>query len=429
MYALTQILVVFAGMLVLSRVGLPLGAALLLGGLTLDLWAGASLVALLSDLASALTRPELWLLLVIVTLIVEIGHYMAEQRNARALMSAAAQWGGRHGRALSLMAIPAAIGLVPMPGGALFSAPLVEQTVSEKRWTPDWKAAVNYWFRHVWEYWWPLYPVVFVSLPIFDMETWQFIATTCWFSVAAIASGYFFLIQPHLDGLAATPPAGDGSGRRAIFLLVPLLVVVAATLLLPFVLRDLTPGLGLAARKMLSMLLGLLLALVLIFRDRDVASGRRAFSGLWSAKTAQVLTTLGGVLVFQSLLDSSGLLPNAGQALVGSGIPVVVVVAALPLVAGLVTGIAVGFAGAAFPLVAGLMATEGSGLTPMATLALAFGFGYAGMMLSPVHLCLVLTRDYFEASYRAVYRNIFPCILVLLGFSVVLYVLMSAAGL
>ena len=111
-----------------------------------------------------------------------------------------------------------------------------------------------------------------------------------------------------------------------------------------------------------------------------------------------------------------------------AGIPLVSVIAVLPFVAGLVTGIAIGFAGPAFPLIVGLMEAEGSGLTPMATLVLSFGFGYAGMMLSPVHLCFVLTRDFFATSYRRIYPHILPCVIVLLAGSVLAYIVLHRAG-
>jgi len=34
---------------------------------------------------------------------------------------------------------------------------MVQQIVDEEHWAPEWKTAVNYWFRHVVEYWWPIY--------------------------------------------------------------------------------------------------------------------------------------------------------------------------------------------------------------------------------------------------------------------------------
>ncbi len=42
--------------------------------------------------------------------------------------------------------------------GALFSAPLVENVIGEDKISAERKAMINHWFRHLWEYWWPLYP-------------------------------------------------------------------------------------------------------------------------------------------------------------------------------------------------------------------------------------------------------------------------------
>jgi len=155
--AIAKILLIFSGVLVSSRAKVPLGIGLLGGGLGLEIWAGKETTALLTDLSHALFRPELWLLVLNITLILEFGYFMAEESNSNAIIQAAQRLGGRHGRVFSLILIPAAIGLVPMPGGALFSAPMVGQAVVEDNWAPAWKAAVNYWFRHILEYWWPLY--------------------------------------------------------------------------------------------------------------------------------------------------------------------------------------------------------------------------------------------------------------------------------
>ena len=74
-----------------------------------------------------------------------------------------------------------------------------------------------------------------------------------------------------------------------------------------------------------------------------------------------------------------------------------------------------GFVGTAFPFVIALLHASGSGLTPLATLSLAYGCGYVGLLLSPVHLCLLLSREYFNAPFRGVYRLLAaPTLLVFL---------------
>ena len=85
-----------------------------------------------------------------------------------------------------------------------------------------------------------------------------------------------------------------------------------------------------------------------------------------------------------------------------------------------ITGIAIGFVGASFPLVVPLF----SGLAPLDFLAhasLAYAAGYMGMMLSPVHICLLVTRDYFKASLAASYRHLYkPVVAVMMIWAVLL---------
>ena len=425
--AIVKILFVFLGVLVCSRLKLPLGLALMGGGLGLEVWAGKQPLAILADLAHALSRPELWLLMLNITLILEFGYFMAEESNSNTIISAARRWGGRHGRAFSLILIPAAIGLVPMPGGALFSAPMVGQAVKENNWSPAWKAAVNYWFRHVLEYWWPLYPVVIVTLSIFTIESWQFMAVQIPFTLVSIAAGYFFLLRNHSQALQVQP-ADDTRHSSVLKVLLPILLIVLCTLLLPPFYHLLFPDATPATSKLLSMLTGLLAGLFLLNNSMKHTAGQRLFRFLFTLKTGNVLLTFGGVMIFQALLETSGLLPQAARQLTETQVPLTVIIGFLPFLAGLVTGIAIGYAGTAFPLIVGLMAVEGTGLTPISTLVLAFTMGYAGMMLSPVHLCFVLTREYFTASYVKVLLYLMPCVLTVAAYGIMLHLLLKIPG-
>lgn len=424
---LLKILLVFAGMLALTRFRVHLGLALVMGGVALGLWADRGILQTAIDLGSALTHVELWLLIAITALILEFGRHMSEQRNAQVIMSAARAWGGHHGHAASLMAIPAAIGLVPMPGGALFSAPLVGQVAGSAPVSPSWKSAVNYWFRHTWEYWWPLYPVVIVTLSIFPMEIGHFILMQLPLSAATLVGGYVLLIRPHLKELAEMPHDETSETGRFRVIALPLAIVVVCTMVLPILFQAIVPAWSVQTRKMLAMLTGLMLGLVPLLRDSGEGAAMRFLKTLMEGKVLGLLATIAGVIVFKNLLEASGLLPLAGDRLIASGIPLLWVVALLPFVAGLVTGIAIGYAGIAFPLIAGLTGVD-TGLATASTLMIGFAFGYAGMMCSPVHLCFVLTRGYFGVSVTAMLRHVVPLTLFPLGTALLWYVLLLRAG-
>jgi integral membrane protein (TIGR00529 family) len=417
--AVAKILIVFFAVLAVSRLRVPLGAGLIGGGLALDLWAGKGIQVLTADLWHALIRPELWLLAITITLIMEIGHFMAADENGKAIVSLARRYGGKHGQALSLILIPAAIGMVPMPGGALFSAPLVGRTTDGSSNSPEWKAAVNYWFRHILEYWWPLYPVVIVTLSIFTLQTWKFMLLQIPFTVISLGAGYFFLLRGQVFSFSAHEPAGEDL-PGIVQVLLPIVIIVLTTLMLPGPVHRILPDLNPASWKLLSMLTGLLISLAIIWRTGKTGS-RKMFSEIASRKTANVFITLAGVMIFESLLDSSGLIPLAGRELATGHVPIGLIIAFLPFLAGLVTGIAIGFAGASFPIVVGFVTAGDVSIQPMAALVLAFSMGYAGMMLSPVHLCFLLTVEYFSASFVRVYRYILPCVLSIMASGVLLY--------
>ncbi len=421
-----KILLVFIVILIVNRFWISLGLALALGGGMLDLWSGKSISQIFIDYADAFMTPELWLLLINISLVLEFGYFMTHEKNSALILRASQKIGGQNGRALSLIIMPAAIGLVPMPGGALFSAPLVGEALKDRDVSPPWKVMVNYWFRHVFEYWWPLYPVVLLTLSIFSVKTWQFFLFQVPFTLVSLLAGWFFLIRQNLDLLSDAPNKISGEGGLFNVLL-PILIVVFCTLLLPIAFGSLAPQFSPTMHKLLAMFSGLVVGLSVVAWSTRKQKDRPLFTYLFSRKTGHVVAILAGVMVFQEMLNSSGLLPLAGQQLLDSAIPVEVVICFLPLLAGFVTGIAVGFAGPAFPLVVGFAAAVPQ-VSELSALVLAFSMGYAGMMLSPVHLCFVLTRKHFSVGQSAPYYYLVPCVLTAIGWGIISHIFLRTIG-
>jgi integral membrane protein (TIGR00529 family) len=297
----------------------------------------------------------------------------------------------------------------------------VGEALREKQVSAPWKVAVNYWFRHIFEYWWPLYPVVIVTLSIFTLDTWKFFSLQVPFTLISLLCGWFFLLSRHLEVLADDIVPEKQEAGRLFTVLLPLIIVVLSTLLLPGVVSHFLPRISATSHKLLAMLIGLIFSLLLIGKAVHGDNDFRLFSNLLSEKTANVVFTLGGVMVFQAMLDSSALLPEAGLQLSRSMVPIEIVVGFLPFLAGLVTGIAIGFAGPSFPLVVGLISVD-PGISQASALVLAFSMGYVGMMLSPVHLCYILTRRYFTAGLFPTYYYLVPCVLSVAAWGILVHI-------
>ncbi|MEB3851487.1 MAG: DUF401 family protein, partial [Desulfurococcales archaeon] len=101
-------------------------------------------------------------------------------------------------------------------------------------------------------------------------------------------------------------------------------------------------------------------------------------------------------LMFKNLLIATGAPGALMGALQSSGVPAVAVAYLLPFTLGLSAGGENFFAATAMPLLAGLIAS-GSGID-WRMMLVAYTGGYLGVMASPVHLCLVLTSEYYESG-------------------------------
>jgi hypothetical protein len=116
-----------------------------------------------------------------------------------------------------------------------------------------------------------------------------------------------------------------------------------------------------------------------------------------------------GIMVFKGMLDATGAIEALPVFFKQSGLPTGLVFFALPFIVGLLTGLTVGFVGATFPIITAMM----GGNPDLGVITFAFASGFAGVMLSPTHLCFLLTIRYFNADMAGTYRLMYlPVFLV-----------------
>ncbi|MFW9874008.1 MAG: DUF401 family protein [Candidatus Thorarchaeota archaeon] len=116
-----------------------LGVTLTLGAIGFAFLTSANIA---QSLTNVVTNPTILLLIMIVTLIPILGGIMEESGLMMEMIQKM-----RVSRKTSLMVIPALFGLLPVPGGALMSAPIVEQIDSAE--DPSKKVSINVWYRHM----------------------------------------------------------------------------------------------------------------------------------------------------------------------------------------------------------------------------------------------------------------------------------------
>ena len=300
-------------------------------------------------------------------------------------------------RRILMASMPALIGLLPSMGGALFSAPMVEEASKGIKITPEKKAFINYLFRHPWEFILPLYPGIVLASAITAISLRDLILVNLPYAVCLIGGGIIW----GLRGIGAQKEGFKKISGRGLLNFLPLTFILLMVIVFHL---DLSISIG-------TVIIGLFVVLRYPFKN-ILQTIKEGFS--WD-----IVAIILGVMTFKAVLNFSGAVTNISTFFSKEGIPILPVLFALPFISGLLTGLTIGFVGSTFPILLGLENAQN-----ISSISFAFASGYVGVLLSPVHLCLVLTREYFRANLSGIYNNtIRVSILILLAALVEYFIL------
>ena len=403
---------------------LHLSLSLFAGSLALAFWMGLGARALAEIIVASVTSLQTIGILMIVWLIMVLSKLMKEAGQMERLVSSFSRLSGDPRTVGSVMT--ALIGLLPMPGGALFSAPMVDASLTSLPVNKEQKTIINYWFRHIWEYWWPIFPGVILALALLKVETWIYISTMAPVTAISVAAGVLFILRP--IRLARQERTNLVSWKAlGLFLkeILPILIIIFF-ILFQAALTEILAGFGVrfALPGALSMLPGLVAAVGWVAASNRLPSDQIRVS-LMDRGSVAILLLIVAIMIFQGVLKESQAALQIRSELLDYRIPAFLVIMILPFIGGLITGIAVGFVGTSFPLIIPMF-PESSLLGYLSSAALAFTFGFMGMMLSPVHLCFLVTKDYYGASLIKSYRYLLLPAISVMGIVAAVYFLIRA---
>jgi integral membrane protein (TIGR00529 family) len=398
--AVVRILAVFALMLVLIKRQWSLGNAFLTGSVILGLIFGMHPGGITKAILMALAASKTLSLAVVVSLILVLSHSLEKSGQMARLLDS---YKGLVRRPrLNLVIFPALIGLLPMPGGAIFSAPMVKNLGAAHQLSGAVMSYINYWFRHIWEYWWPLYPGILLTTALAGIDLWRLVIFSMPLTIVAVAAGYWPLRGSAINGddLAASRPMGPFLKELA-----PIVFVIVCGLGLGMVCSAFLPPAGRPVAKEIGLILALLVAIVWIWRQNRMPL-KTCIGILTQPAMVKMIYMVGGILIFKGILEDSGAVGRLSRELLDWHIPLIPIAMLLPFIVGLVGGITIAFVGATFPILVSLVNSLGQNDLMLPYMMLALVCGFAGVLVSPLHLCLQLSNEYFETSLTSVYRRL-----------------------
>lgn len=396
------IAIALAGTLYLIRKQVNLGFIMLLDSVIIVLVARIPAgKALLSAFNGAISESTMKLI-IILFLIMMIENIMRNTGMIRSMTDSLKELVGSNRLAAGLL--PMVIGLLPSPGGARFSCPMVEEVTGDATDEGN-KAFINYWFRHIWLDGFILYPGVILAAELLKVSVISLFLHLIPFMLVSILLGCVFGLR-HMkkEKTVKTKPAVE-SLRIFIISMLPVITVISVYIIL----LNITPySLEISAGSMVI----LLFAVKKYSFEKIIKTMRDAFP-------VKLVLIILGVMVFKEILLDSGAITGLSVLMNNYGIPPAILFILLPFAGGFTSGITVSYVSLTFPILIPL--GLGGNLWYA---AIAFAAGSVGGMTTPLHLCAVMTADYFKSSLTGLLKKVAAAETPLLILAVAILLLM-----
>ena len=350
----------------------PIGIAILVGGIFIWLCTDPTFKELKDAVIQMATTPRSYDLVGALYLVICLEIELRKSGCLAGMVEALSRMFSS--RRFTLAVMPAFLGLLPSIGGARFSAPIVEEASKGFEAKPEDKAAINFWFRHIFEFSSPLVPGMILACGIAGVKIGDLIVHLGWLTIVAFILGWIVMVRGLKQTVATrTEVSSEEAKRHNMDFVLSLTPVIANVVLMV--------AFGLQASVSMIIVVVAMIPLLMFF-NRHV-SVKEVFIGALDYK----------MLLFIALLESTGVLALLVAAFESSPLPIPVIIGFLSFIIGLLTGISQGHVAIMMPIVAGISMGD------LDLVGVAMVFGVAGQMVTPTHLCLTITVDYFKSDF------------------------------
>ncbi len=394
----------FVIIVILNSKNINMTLSLLAGALTTGLISGLNIFRLFFILTGALTDSMTIRLMVIIAIISGLGRLLQKNGSLDKMMG---YLSGivKNGRILSLL-VPALIGTLSVPGGAILSAPIVDKSGNQIKLDKTRKTAINIFGFHIGLLVYPLYTPTIVASELagigkMDIIKYNFLVMLVGLTLAYI--GFFRshnpLIKPELNREKSNYNIKDFFNG-----IMPILVILILSLVLhiPF---------------HFSVFAGLLIG----------AAQNIAADNIFKEYTARIIdffkvsvnyplvSIIIGIMFFKSVIEASGAINSITDLFISHDLPLSLMIVIIGVITGYLTGFNIASIGILIPLFVPIIKAEP--VNYIHYISLLFIASYCGYLLSPVHLCLVLTKEFFKSSFFPIYKYLLIPVLAMLTVS------------
>lgn len=298
--------------------------------------------------------------------------------------------------------LPAIIGLLPVAGGALMSAPLVEAETDKLGLKAEKKTYVNVWFRHTIFPVYPISQVLILTATLTGLTVTSIIIRQIPVVISMIIAGYLLGLWKTISATEKNENSKTSLGsdlKRFTITFSPILATIIAVV-------------GLGIDVSIAAFLGVAVLLVVARPSFEVF--KKPFMN-WAIYGISLAAY--GAFFLRNVVEATGISEVFGVLVANGSVDNLLLLTAIPAVLAFFIGSPFGAVAISYSILEGIISFGPN------SAALLYISSYLGYVIAPTHLCLVLTADYFKCPLVKLYKYLLPSLALSLTTAILLYIL------
>lgn len=307
--------------------------------------------------------------------------------------------------------LPAVIGFLPVAGGALMSAPIVDSETEKLKLSPEKKTYVNLWFRHTVLPVYPISQILMTTAALTGVSMFLIILRQIPVVIVMVIVGYFvaFWNVSSLNREKSEKSSLNSNLLDFSISFSPILTTIVVVILLGLI------GFNLSEQGfdvLIATFTGLLVLIVISKAKFQVIAKLFKNKGVYGVTFAVY-----GAFLLKNVIKAAGVSEVFKTFVANGSVNPVALLTLIPCVLGFLTG---------SPL-AGISISVSilEGVIPFLpkTASLIYMSAYLGYVIAPTHLCFTFTADYFKSSIGKSYKYVIPSFLATFTTALLIYLL------
>jgi integral membrane protein (TIGR00529 family) len=252
--------------------------------------------------------------------------------------------------------------------------------------------------RHIWEFVWPLFPGIILFAGLLKVEIQEVILVQFPLTIATVIVGFVWEYKNlKKDTTLINRKDILFNLKKLFFGIWPILLIIILVL-------------GTKTDLLFSLVI---VILSLIFSNIKKISLKMLKDIIRNDIDLSVVILIAGIMIFKRILQVSGGIEIIPEAFAKLGVHPFIVLFSIPFFIGMMTGMGTAALGIGLPVLLPIIV---QGEANLYYAMLAFTGSFVGVMISPMHLCLVVTRNYFKVDMGKIYKMlILPLTIIILS--------------